>query len=99
MAEIFKDSFIVNDLTPDDCYIKAMEAAVKAMPDFELWKKRPIARLFGLKKKDDEFSTINFFLISIINGVEIQARFNTKDYSIEELKRMFYEFRNEMLKR
>jgi len=98
MAEVFESAFIVKDISPDECYQRAMDTASKVMTEFILWKKRPIARLFGMQKKDDEFSTINFFLVTKENGVEVQVRFNTKNYSIDELNTLFNTFRNEMLK-
>jgi hypothetical protein len=98
VAEVYKASFLLRDISPESCYLKAMEITPKVMPDFVLWKKRPIARLFGMQKKDDEFSTINFFLVTKADGVEIEVRFNTKKYSIEKVKSFFIAFQNEMLK-
>ena len=97
MAEVFEAAFIVENITPDDCYQKAMETATKVMTNFNLWKKRPIARLFGMQKKDDEFSTINFFLVTKENDVEVQVRFNTKNITIDELNSLFNSFKIEML--
>ncbi len=98
MAEVYKSCFLVKNISAEDCYLKAMQVAQKTMSDFVLWKKRPAARLFGLKKKDDDFSTINFFLVTKPDGVEIEVRFNTKNYSQEELEQLFLSFKNEILK-
>ena len=98
MAEVYKASILIKDISPESCYLKAIEIAPKAMPGFVLWKKRPVARLFGLQKKDDEFSTINFFLVTKENGVEIEVRFNTKKLSLVEMESLYNAFRNEMLK-
>jgi len=97
MAEVFEATFTMENISPDECYQKAMDIANKVMTDFNLWKKRPIARLFGMQKKDDEFSTINFFLVTKDNGVEVQVRFNTKGISVEKLKSLFNTFKNEMI--
>jgi hypothetical protein len=99
MAEVYKASVLIEGISPENCYQKSMEAALKAMPGFTMWKKRPVARLFGIQKKDDEFSTINFFLVTKQNGVEVEIRFNTKNLSIEELNSMFASFTEEMLKK
>lgn len=97
MAEAYEAAFSIENISPDECYQKAMEVATKVMVDFNLWKKRPIARLFGMQKKDDEFSTINFFLVTKDNDIEIQVRFNTRDISIGDLETMFNAFKNEMI--
>jgi hypothetical protein len=99
MAEIYKASVLIEDISPEACYQKSMDAALKTMPDFKMWKKRPVARLFGIQNKNDEFSTINFFLITQQNGIEVEVRFNTKNFSMEELKSMFDSFKAEMLKK
>jgi hypothetical protein len=99
MAEVYKGSVLIEGISPENCYQKSMDAALKTMPGFVMWKKRPVARLFGIQKKDDEFSTINFFLVTKQNGVEIEIRFNTKNLSIEELKSMLASFKEEMLKK
>jgi hypothetical protein len=98
MAEVYKASLLIEGISPEICYQKSMEVALKTMPGFVMWKKRPVARLFGIQKRDDEFSTINFFLVSKQNGVEVEIRFNTKNLSISELESMFTSFKEEMLK-
>jgi len=98
MAEVYKASVLIIGISPESCYLKAMEIAAMTMPGFVMWKNRPVARLFGMQKKDDEFSTINFFLVTKENGVEIEVRFNTKKFSIVEMESLFNAFRNEMLK-
>ena len=98
MAEVFKASFLVNNISPDDCYSKAIKASEIGFLGFVLWKQRPTARLFGLQKKNDQFSTINFFLTTEENGILIEARFNTKKYSTDEIELLFSAFKNEMMK-
>ena len=98
MAEVYQATLLIDGLSPDDCYIKAMDIAPKVMPGFKVWKKRPTARLFGLQNNDDEFSTINFFMVAKENGTEIEIRFNTKKLSIEELKSFTVAFQDAMRK-
>jgi hypothetical protein len=98
MAEVYKASVLIEGISPEICYQKSMEVALKTMPGFVMWKKRPVARLFGIQKKDDQFSTINFFLVTKQNGIEVEIRFNTKNFTIEQLKSMVASFKEEMLK-
>ena len=98
MAEIYKDSFLVEGINPDDCFTMAIEKSTNTFPNFVFWKQRPIARLFALKEKDNHFSTINFFLVTKESGVEIEIRFNTRGYEIDQLKSMFDSFKTEMMK-
>ena len=97
MAEVYKNSFVLKDISPEDCYTKAIDITPKVFNSFDMWKKRPTVRLFGLRQKGNDFSTINFFITNDKEGVKIELRFNTKGIPVEELENLFTQFKDAML--
>ena len=98
MAEIYSDSIFIEGMSPEDGYTKGIAASVKTFPNFVFWKKNQFARLFAIREKNNQFSTINFFVVTKENGIEIEVRFNTKGLNLDQLKSMLQSFKDEMTK-
>ena len=98
MAEMYSESVFFEGMSPEDGYAKGIAASVKTFPNFVFWKKNQFARLFAIREKDNQFSTINFFVVTKENGIEIEVRFNTKGITLDQQKSMLQSFKDEMTK-
>jgi len=98
MAEVYTNSFILKNVSPEESYSKAINVTPEVFKSFDMWKKRPTVRLFGIRQKGNDFSTINFFILNDSEGAKIELRFNTKGIPLEELESLFSQFKEAMLK-